>query len=108
MSILSAETLDAVGIEKESGVLVLTITDSLDWESPKKHLVAIQNKINRYLGYIESHEYEQHFPQAILGRMRIDLYFKHTPPPSVLTLLSNVPQVTQEYGCAFTWHVHGA
>ncbi len=57
MAIEKSNIVDAVGIEKTTGDVVLTIADYLDWEtSEAQHLELLQEKLNAYLRFIESGE----------------------------------------------------
>jgi hypothetical protein len=54
MSLDNLEVVDAVGTEKDSGTIVLTILDAWDWDDQGQHLLALQAKINVYLGFVGS------------------------------------------------------
>src|SRR5260370_35975147 len=45
------------------GRLVLTISDHMEWDLEKEHLFALQEKINRYLSFIESGQLKAQRPQ---------------------------------------------
>src|SRR2546427_9504377 len=48
--------VDAIGVVKESGAVALTISNHVDWEDSRAHLLSLQEKLNRYLAFIESGE----------------------------------------------------
>lgn len=55
MSVSQAGVIDFLGDEPERSVSYLAITDHLKWdESEPDHLVALQNKLNTYIVFIES------------------------------------------------------
>jgi hypothetical protein len=56
MSVEQKDVIDAIGVNKESGEVVLTISDHLDWEDTSAHLLVLQDKINTYIAFIESGE----------------------------------------------------
>jgi hypothetical protein len=65
MSIDQTDTVDFVTIEKDSGNVLLTISDHLDWEAAEgAHLLLLQSKLNAYLRFIESGELQQKFPES--------------------------------------------
>ena len=79
MSVENIAVIDAVGVERHSGKVILTISDHLDWNDEREHLSALQEKINTYLRFIESGEIDETYPDA-LGRARvIDVVAKHRP-----------------------------
>ena len=57
MGLGSLDTIDFIGFETATGVVVLTIADAWDWVDEAAHLVALQSKVYRYLDYIESGQY---------------------------------------------------
>lgn len=55
MSVKNPWIIDAISINQNADA-VLTISDHLLWGARNEHLVILQNKINVYLGFIESGE----------------------------------------------------
>jgi hypothetical protein len=45
--------VDAIGIDKGSGSVVLTIFDGWDWKNEEAHLLSLQNKLDTYMEFIE-------------------------------------------------------
>ena len=56
MTVERTSVVDWLGIEKSSGHIVLTVVDDLDWNDKKHHLLALQEKLNTYLAFIENGE----------------------------------------------------
>ena len=77
MSIEKADTVDFIGVEKKSGQIALAISDHLDWNDEKAHLLKLQDKINTYLSFIESGEVYDAYPQAIDKSFVIKVYGKY-------------------------------
>lgn len=50
---MSVEQFDVVDV-KESGHVVLTISDHLDWSNSEEHQTILQAKLNKYLAFVES------------------------------------------------------
>jgi hypothetical protein len=65
MSILDVNTIDAIGTDKVSGDVILTISDHLDWEDSKFHLIKLQEKLNTYIEFIESEQIFEDYPSSI-------------------------------------------
>ena len=82
MALEDASVIDAAGIEKETGFIILTIADAWDWTDEQSHLKALQEKINAYLQFVESGEILDTFPEAAFKQIIIDFYFK-LPLPSI-------------------------
>ena len=68
MSIDDPEVVDVIGIERDSDVVVLTICDHLDWYCADEHLLALHDKINRYLGFVEN-ELLDAYPQGDCAKL---------------------------------------
>ena len=65
MSVEQIDRVDLIGVELDSGDVVLTISDHLDWkESDESHLLLLQEKINTYLSFVESGEILESYPSA--------------------------------------------
>lgn len=77
MSVIETDKIDGVGKGEEKGELMLLITDHLDWANEQEHLMALQNKINSYLGFIESKQYEEIYPNDSFEEYVIEIHFKN-------------------------------
>ena len=77
MTVLDRGKVDGMGIGKDGSSLVLLLSDHLDWEDEAGHLLALQEKINAYLGFIESGQYRDVYPGREFGRIEIEVHFKH-------------------------------
>lgn len=76
MSVEKTEIIDAIGVDIQTGELVLTITDHLEWTN--EHLLLLQKKLNTYLRFVESGEILQTYSDAKGRTVVIDVVFKHT------------------------------
>ena len=104
MSIDNPEVVDAIGIERDSDVVVLMISDHLDWYCADEHFRALQDKINRYLGFVEN-ELLDAYPLALGRSIRIDLVCKFQPPDSATQFLMEARRVAEENGVKLDWQV---
>ncbi len=64
MSLENSKVVDAIGIEKATMIVVLTIADSWDWDDKEQHLEALRLKINSYVDFIESGQIFETYPAA--------------------------------------------
>lgn len=89
MTIEQLDKIDFLGIDSNSGDVVLTISDHLSWdEEENEHLFLLQEKLNAYLRFIESGEMLEKRPDTlersvvilIMGKFamseRAESYFK--------------------------------
>ena len=105
MAVDNPDVVDAVGIERASGIVALTISDHLEWDDHNQILLALQEKINRYVAFIESGEVFESYPQAVGKPLRIDVVCKHTPSESGMRFLSAAREVVEQAGWSFSWRV---
>lgn len=95
MTVMQSRTVDWLGIERESGNVVLTIVDDLDWSDEKRHLLALQEKLNTYLSFIESGEvFAKLREQAARDvptntPVKVSILAKHKPVPIAETFLEH-------------------
>lgn len=73
MALEETTIVDAIGVERNTGFVVLTLTDAWDWEDEEKHLSALKDKINTYLFYIETGELLDTCPEAAFRTLAIDV-----------------------------------
>lgn len=97
MSVEQPGVIDAIGIEDETGIVVLTITDHLNWKDAEEHLFILQDKINAYLGFVESGEIIDKYPDAEGKPVRIDVFFKYKKlPEEALSFLEGANKVAAQ------------
>lgn len=98
MSVENTSVVDAIGVECASDKVILTISDHLDWSDERNHLLALQEKINTYLRFIESGEIDETYPGA-LGRARvIDIVTEHPPSDGAQEFLRKAAAVLRDAG----------
>lgn len=87
MAIDNPDQVDAVGIETNSDFAVLTILDSWDWQDERKHLLALQAKLNAYFSFVESGQLWESYPDAAGRQVIIDVISKSPLPQVGIDLL---------------------
>lgn len=80
MSIQDVDKIDFIGTDKQTGGIVLTISDHLDWEEVNEHLFILQTKLNRYADFIESGEIYEHKEPVARKKIIIQMIGKYNPP----------------------------
>jgi hypothetical protein len=70
MSVEQTDVVDIISIDRETGHVVLTISDHLDWSDSVGHQAILQKKLNTYLAFIESGEILGQCPKAKNRRKR--------------------------------------
>jgi hypothetical protein len=77
MGVEQTTVIDAIGIDKVSGAVHLTIADALAWDAA--HLRLLQEKLNAYLAFVESGELYTAYPSAAERPVVLDLRLRHRP-----------------------------
>ncbi len=71
MSVSDADVIDTIGTDRETGDIVLTVSDHLGWgEDSKEHIAALQRKLERYVDFVQSGQIHEEYPQAAGRRER--------------------------------------
>lgn len=82
MSITDTAIIDIVGVDRESGKVILTIADHLEWADEYDHLTLLQAKLNTYVEFIQSGEMTEAYPSSRGREPAIEIVFKYTPRES--------------------------
>lgn len=98
MSLEQLNTVDAIGLENETGNVVLTIADSWDWTDKHCHLSALQEKMNAYFEFIESGQVWESYPDAKGRQLKINVVFRFAPPANATEFLAKAADVALEHG----------
>ena len=77
MAVDNASQIDAIANDKENACLVLLITDHLNWDNEFEHLKILQDKINAYVAFIESKQYDEIYHNADFKMAMIESQCKY-------------------------------
>lgn len=99
MTIENSSIIDAIGTDKATGTVHLSIFAHLPWN--RSALLLLEEKTNRYLGFIEAGELIQAYPSAIGLQVVIDTYCKFRPTEEAITFFAKAAAVAREYGAEF-------
>jgi len=95
MSLDDTSTVDAAGVDRVSGNVVLTIADSWDWDNIPRLLFALQEKLNSYIQFIEGGQVFESFPEARGRGVIIDIITRFPMPREGVRFLEEARK-----GCA--------
>lgn len=104
MSLMNSEVVDFISIDL-NGNAVLTVSDDLIWDDKNEHLMALQNKINAYLSFIESGNLYQDYPNAKNRDIVIEIVAKYEPNDKARIFLDATKEVLQSAGYGFKFSV---
>lgn len=99
MSVDQAHVVDAIGVDKVTGDLVLTISDHLEWTgNDNEHLLLLQEKLNTYLGFVEGGEIFKTYPDAKGRVVLIDVVCKFPLNQEAENFYSHVTSIVEGAG----------
>jgi hypothetical protein len=92
------DVVDIVSIEKETGEVMLTVSDHLDWTDSVGHQVLLQKKLNAYLAFVESGEILQRYPKARGRSVIFKVVFRCRPDPGGFKFLARARATIRSAG----------
>ncbi len=106
MTIDDATVVDVIVEDEATAIVRLLMTDRRDWSAEHEHLRALQDKLNRYLAFVEGGELVAQSPHLAECRVRIEVTFRHEPTPHAREgFLLPAQQSIREAGMDFVWTV---
>ena len=98
MSVSELDVVDVISTDKNTGHVILTVSDHLDWSDSIQHQTALQGKLNKYLAFIESGEILQRYPDAKDRPVVIKVVFKYTPDRQGYQFLGRAQEIIKSAG----------
>jgi hypothetical protein len=99
MSVDQTNVVDFIGVDNETGNVVLTITDHLMWsEGDNEHLLLLQEKLNSYLSFVESGELLETYPNAEGRAVLIDVVCKYPLSQQAQDFCNKAAQIIEGAG----------
>lgn len=98
MSLTQLDKIDTMTLDEQSGKVILSITDEHGWESPRDHLLILQEKINAYLSFIKQKEYLKIKPEYDGKDFVIMIISKLPYPKEGVAFLEKVQQALKPRG----------
>jgi hypothetical protein len=102
MSVEDLDVVDFVSLSPD-GHCLLTVSDHLDWQSSVDHQTKLQNKLYRYLDFLESGELFERYSEARGRKLIIEVRFFHVPDDDGLKFLSLIKETIQTAGFGFEY-----
>lgn len=103
MSIFESDSVDFLVLE--SKVLKMIISDHLDWKEEYEHLLLLQEKINSYIAFYESGQYEEMYPDSSFEYGVIEIHFLFEPTKTAFKFLDLVQKKLVEVNLKVECHI---
>lgn len=101
MSVEDPGVVDIISLDKQTGCVTLTISDHLDWTDTAQHERLLEEKLNKYLAFVESGEILERYPEARGRAVKVRLVFMHRPDRHGQQFLTRARQVIESAGIQF-------
>ena len=110
MTVRNTDVVDNVGIEKQTGAVMLIVLDDEAWNDVDEHLGLVREKLNAYLRYVESGEYLGTFEAASMtvppsGTVKVKILARFHPPQQAKAFLANATATLRDAGFELTHEV---
>ena len=76
LNIENTDTIDGLAYEQETSILILLLADGMDWSDMNRHLLLLQEKLNTYILYIDSRQYEEKYTDVKKIEIRVSFLFQ--------------------------------
>jgi hypothetical protein len=98
LSVEELDRVDVASIDRETGHVVLTISDHLDWHDSLGHQTTLQKKFNTYLAFVESGEILERYPMSKGRQVTFKVVFQHAPDADAEQFLRKAKEVIEAAG----------
>jgi hypothetical protein len=105
VSVEETDLIDIIGINRETGHVILTISDHLDWLNSTAHQLILQKKFNSYLAFVESGEISREYPDAKDRTVVFRVVFQTPPDKEGQAFLMRAAKVIESAGFALETEV---
>lgn len=105
LKLSNTEKIDFIGMDENSGVVILSLIDDMDWNYEKTHILQLQNKIMYYLDFLKSEKVFDQYP-CTKGRIfEIKIYFTNEATLAGHKFLKYIGDIIQEAGHKFSFEM---
>jgi hypothetical protein len=101
MTVEQTKVIDIISLDKQTGQVILTVSDHLEWDDGTRHQEILQAKLNTYLAFIESGEILEKYPDAVERTIAFEVVLKFKPDLEGRAFLGRAQKVIENAGCVF-------
>lgn len=93
--------VDLIEFDAEADRVILVMTERRPWGGHPRQLLQIEEKINRYLGYVLEGHMGQHYPKYVGKTVRIRLDCAEEPSGEAVKFVAAAGHAIQQEGLDF-------
>lgn len=110
MAIDDPNVIDGIAIDESRKAVCLLLTDHLAWSGKGSlneydHLILLREKLNAYISYLETRQYEEQYPREELAMAVIELHFQYDITENCERFLHTVQDQVGPYGIQIEAHI---
>jgi len=98
----NAMLLDLIAVDPATDRVVLTMIERRTWGADARQFQQIEEKINRYMGYVLDGFLTQQYPQYVGKNVEIRLECAQPPTPEMLPFIDAATRAARQYGLEFS------
>ena len=103
MTVEQTDVIDIISNIAQEDKFELIISDHLEWDDKNEKLLLLQQKINKYLAFVESGEVYEHYPNSKRSAFTISLACQYRPNEEGTKFLQMVKNILLDAGFGFVW-----
>ena len=104
-SVENPATVDLIEVDPESGHVVLVMIERREWDVGPQQFNQIEEKINRYMGYVLDGHMTTHYPQYEGRKVQIRLNCAQAPCGDAVRFVAAAERAVRDHGLDFVLHV---
>ena len=94
----NAKVIDLIGVDPASGKVVLTMIERRPWGASPQQFQQIEEKINRYMGYVLDGFLADHYPQYEGKAVQLRLECAEEPHGDAVLFVQAARQAASDHG----------
>jgi hypothetical protein len=94
--------VDLITLDKASDTVVLIMTERRPWGAAREQIMQIQEKLNRYMGYVLDGFLAEHYPQYMGKAVQIRLDCAEAPHGEAVRFVEAMTDASESHGIHFS------
>ena len=104
-SVENPAIVDLIQVDPASGQVVLVMIERREWDGGPQQFLQIEEKINRYMGYVLDGHLVSQYPQYTGKAVQIRLNCAQAPLGEAVTFVTAAEQAVRAHGLEFVVNV---
>ena len=104
-SVENPNIVDLIEVDPASGQVVLAMIERREWDSGPQQFIQIEEKINRYMGYVLDGHLTTHYPQYEGKAVQIHLNCAQAPSGKAVAFVTAAERAIRAHGLGFVVNV---